>query len=198
MRIDRCISAAALLTLGLGMQGLSTAGSPRGTGQAAIQKDGAVASVHDFDFLIGRWLVHHRRLKERLAGSHEWVDFEGTLVTRKLMDGYANVGDNVFEVQGGAYRGVGLRAFDAKSRQWSSWWLDGRNPTGSLEPPLRGSFHDGVGAFYADDTFKGKPVRVRVVWSKITPTSCHWEQAYSPDGGRTWETNWLTDFKRAQ
>ena len=153
---------------------------------------------HDFDFLVGHWQVHHRRLKERLANNHEWIEFEGTSVLRKVMGGYGNFDDNVLEMPGGAYRAVGLRSFDPKSGQWSIWWLDSRTPLGPLDPPVRGGFRDGIGTFFADDTFNGGPIRVRFEWSRITPTSCHWEQAFSTDGGATWETNWVMDFKRVQ
>jgi hypothetical protein len=94
----------------------------------------------------------------------------------------------------GAYNGVTLRAYDPKTDQWSIWWLDGRNPHGDLEPPMKGRFVDGVASFYADDTLRGKPIKVRFIWSNITPTTAHWEQAFSPDGGQTWETNWFSDF----
>jgi len=85
-----------------------------------------------------------------------------------------------------------------KTHQWSIWWLDSRTPLGPLDPPMRGSFLNGVGTFYGDDTLDGKPVRARFLWSKITPTTCHWEQAYSPDEGKTWETNWVQDIERAR
>ena len=112
------------------------------------------------------------------------------------MDGLANMDDNVFDMPGGTYRGVALRSYDPKSGQWAIWWLDGRNPFGDLDPPVKGRFENGVGTFYADDTLRGKPIRVRFIWSHITATSAHWEQAFSPDGGKTWEINWLTDFRR--
>jgi hypothetical protein len=86
---------------------------------------------------------------------------------------------------------------DAKSQRWSIWWLDSRTPLGPLDPPMRGGFKNGVGTFYADDTLDGKPIRTRFIWSNITPTSCNWEQAYSPDEGKTWETNWVQDIRRA-
>ena len=117
---------------------------------------------------------------------------------RQLMGGYGNVDDNVVELPGGAYRAAGLRSFEPKSGKWSIWWLDGRTPLGALDPPVRGSFRDGIGTFLADDTFNGMPIRVRFTWSKITPTSCHWEQAFSTDGGNSWETNWAMDFKRVR
>jgi hypothetical protein len=162
------------------------------------QEDDATPGLDDFDFLFGHWQVHHRKLKKRLANNHEWVEFEGTLFSQPLMGGDANVDDDVFDVPGGAYRGVAPRSFDAKSGQWSIWWMDSRFPTAPMDPPVRGSFRNGVGTFYADDTENGKPIRIRFIWSQITRTSCHWEQAYSPDGGKTWETNWVQDLKRVQ
>jgi hypothetical protein len=87
--------------------------------------------------------------------------------------------------------------YDPKTGEWSIWWFDGRNPSGKLDPPVRGRFVNGVGTFLADDTLRGKPIRVRFIWSDITPTSAHWEQAFSPDAGKTWETNWITDFRKA-
>jgi hypothetical protein len=154
------------------------------------------SGLHDFDFFIGEWRVHHRRLKERLAGSHEWLEFDGTTSTRETMGGWGNMDDNLLDMPGGAYRAVTLRAFDPKTGQWSIWWLDGRNPSGNLDPPVRGRFEGGVGTFYADDTLNGKPIRVRFTWSHAAANACRWEQAFSPDGGKTWETNWTMEFQR--
>jgi hypothetical protein len=155
-----------------------------------------LSGLHDFDLRAGAWVAHHRRLKERLAGSHEWMEFDGTQSFRLLMDGYANEDENVLNLPGGDYKGVTLRAYDSKTGQWAIWWLDGRAPFGDLDPPVKGRFVNGVGTFYSDDTLRGKPVRVRFVWSNITANSAHWEQAFSPDGGQSWEVNWITDFKR--
>ena len=155
-----------------------------------------LTGLHGFDFLVGRWQVHHRRLKERLADNHEWVEFDGTCSNLALMGGWANVDDNVFKMPGGDYRGVGLRSYDPKTAQWAIWWLDGRNPFGDLDPPVKGRFENGVGTFYADDTLRGKKIRVRFTWSHITPTSARWEQAFSPDAGKTWEVNWMMEFRR--
>lgn len=155
-----------------------------------------LSGLHDFDLRAGKWQGHNRRLKERLAGSHEWVEFEATQTFWPLMDGYANVDENVFHMPGGDIRGVTLRAYDPASGQWAIWWLDGRNPFGELDPPVKGRFVDGVGTFYADDVLRGRKIRVRFLWSGITADAAHWEQAFSPDGGKTWETNWVTDFRR--
>ena len=153
------------------------------------------SAVHDFDFYMGKWRVHHRRLKERLAGSTEWQEFDGTSEAWPLLGGAGNVDDNVLELPAGTYRAVSLRSFDPASGLWSIWWLDGRNP-GRLDPPVVGGFMDGVGTFQCDDTFNGQPIIVRFLWSNITATTCRWEQAFSPDGGQTWETNWIMDSTR--
>jgi hypothetical protein len=156
-----------------------------------------LSGLHDFDLRAGNWTTHHRVLKERLADSHDWMEYDGTQTFWPLMGGFANVDEQILDKPGGAYRGVTLRAYDPKTGQWAIWWLDGRNPFGALDPPMKGHFENGVGTFYADDTLRGKPVRVRFIWSQITATAAHWEQACSPDGGKTWETNWFCDFRKA-
>ena len=112
------------------------------------------------------------------------------------MDGWGNVDENLLDLPGDNYRGVSLRAYDPKTGQWAIWWVDSRSPHGALDPPVKGKFVAGVGTFYADDTLRGKPIRVRFTWSKITATSARWEQAFSPDGGKTWEVNWTMQFER--
>ncbi|WP_266172182.1 hypothetical protein [Dyella subtropica] len=152
--------------------------------------------VHDFDLFFGTWHSRQRRLKERLAGSKEWIEFEGTQVVRPLLDGHGNMTENRFTMPDGTTRhGVTLRAFDPKSQRWSIWWLDGNDPT-KIDIPVVGAFENGVGTFYSDDTFNGKPIKVRFKWLNITPTTLQWEQAYSPDGGKTWETNWIAYFTK--
>jgi hypothetical protein len=93
---------------------------------------------------------------------------------------------------------VAPRAYDPKSGLWAIWWIDGRNPSGPLDPPVKGRFVHGVGTFYADDTLRGKPIKVRFIWSHITANSARWEQAYSADGGKTWETNWIQAVHRVE
>src|SRR3984885_8124731 len=199
MEIYQRVSTGVCLCVALAVPVFSEAQSSPGLSGSRNQTEGAVPGLHDFDFLVGHWRVHHRKLKERLANNHEWIEFDGTLSSQPLMGGYANVDDDVFEVPGGTYRGVAPRSFDAKSGQWSIWWMDSRTPLAPLDPPVRGSFHPGVGTFYAnDDTEDGKPVRTRLIWSEITPTSGHWEQAESTDGGKTWETDWIMDLQRVQ
>lgn len=151
--------------------------------------------AHDFDFLIGDWQVRHARLKARLCRCDEWQAFDGHCSMRPLLDGRGNVDDNVLDLPEGRYRAVGLRSFDPASGQWAIWWLDGRNPH-TIDVPVIGGFEQGVGTFLADETINGQPVRVRFRWTEVDTGSPHWEQAFSPDGGQTWETNWRMRFSR--
>ncbi|WP_192177816.1 DUF1579 family protein [Mesorhizobium amorphae] len=150
---------------------------------------------NDFDFFHGRWSVSHRRLRTRLAGDTNWDMFGGTCDVRPILGGLGNVDDNVIELPGGTYRAATVRTFDPATKQWSIWWIDGRNPL-TIDVPMRGSFEDGVGTFLCDDVFEGRPIRVRFLWSGITEKSARWEQAFSPDGGKSWETNWIMEFAR--
>jgi len=154
-------------------------------------------AVHDFDFYFGTWWVRHRRLKERLVGSDEWEEFEGTSRAWPLLDGAGNVDDNVLEMPNGTYRAVSLRTYEPWSDRWSIWWLDGRNP-GRLDPPVVGGFKDAIGTFIGPDTFDGRPILVRFLWSDITATTCRWEQAFSVDDGATWEVNWIMESTRIE
>jgi len=151
---------------------------------------------NDFDFLVGSWRVAHERLNGRLVGSSDWQRFNGTCRMWKLMEGLGNVDDNMLEIPSGTYRAVGLRSFNAETRQWAIWWLDGRNPH-TLDPPVLGGFEDGVGTFVAEDTLNGRPIVVRFRWSETNTATPHWEQAFSPDGGASWEANWRMRFTRA-
>ena len=154
--------------------------------------------VHDFDFFFGSWHVKHHQLQGRLVNSTTWLDFDGTCDARPIMAGAGNMDDNVINKPNGSYRAATFRAYDPKTRTWAIWWLDGRTPHNPVDPPMIGSFKDGVGTFLADDTYEGKKIKVRYLWSRITKTSCHWEQAFSADGGQTWETNWVMEFTRAR
>jgi hypothetical protein len=145
---------------------------------------------HDFDYFLGSWKVHHRKLKKRLVGSHEWVEFDGTTTCQSLLGGIANMNDSVVNSAGGPYRGLGLRAFDAKTNTWADWYLDGRDPS-AIDAPGIGRFNNGVGTFLSDDIFEGRPIKVRGIFSSQSGVLAQWEQAYSADDGKTWETNWV-------
>jgi hypothetical protein len=148
--------------------------------------------ARDFDFWMGSWKVHNRVLRERLAGSTDWVEFEATSVARPLLDGLGNEDEFRTDHDGG-FIGMSFRFYDPEKDQWAIYWADTRRP-GLLDAPVFGSFSGDVGIFEGDDTFEGRPIRMRFIWSGITTPSPRWEQAFSEDGGETWETNWIMDF----
>jgi len=156
-----------------------------------VENDGR----NDFDFLVGTWKVHHRRLVERLKGSTEWTEFEGETVDRKIMNGIGNMDENIIHMEKGPIHAISLRLFNPESKEWSIFWSTDK--TGALDIPMIGGFKDGRGEFYAQEVNNGSHVYSRFIWSKITANSCQWEQALSEDGGRTWETNWIMEFTRA-
>lgn len=203
-RPDRRLALQVMLATGMA----TGAGSLSALGPAAGSRDPSRQALNDFtppgsgssperdwDWLVGRWKVKHRKLKERLVGSDDWMTFEGTCENWPLINGSGNVDDNYFDSPEGAYAGVGLRAFDPVAGSWAIWWLDSRNPA-RLDVPVRGGFKDGVGVFLADDTWNGTPVKVRFRWSQITAMSALWDQAFSADGGEHWEPNWYMSFER--
>jgi hypothetical protein len=153
------------------------------------------STVRDFDFLIGRWYVQNRRLRRWLEGSDDWEEFEATSVARLLLNGMGNE-DEFRTDHAGGFVGMAFRFFDPETKQWAIYWADSRRP-GLLDPPVIGSFSGDTGVFEGDDVFEGRPVRVRFVWSGVTTPTPRWEQAFSDDGGETWETNWVMDFTRA-
>jgi hypothetical protein len=149
----------------------------------------------DFDFLMGVWNVRHRYLVRRLADCHDWIEFEGTCAARKILDGFGNMDESDILLPGDRYRGMTLRTYDPAADRWSIYWLDSRVP-GRLFPPVHGRFDKGVGTFYGDEEHDGRAIRVRFLWSRMTPSSARWEQAFSLDEGNSWETNWVMDFTR--
>jgi len=149
---------------------------------------------HDFDFEIGRWHVHLERLVRPLTHSTTWVTLDGTSVVRPVWDGLANLGELEVDGQGGHVEGMSLRVYDPRARQWRIHWANSSD--GALGPAMVGGFHDGRGEFYDQEDFNGRPILVRFVFSDITTTSFRIEQAFSDDGGKSWEKNWITTFTK--
>ena len=137
----------------------------------------------DFDFFIGHWRVQHRQP----AGCTVWTEFEGSCQTQKILGGLGNMDDNFLGLPNRAYRAATFAPTrPATRRQWTIWWLDGRNPGSSTG--LVGAFKRGVGTFYTDDELKGRPIRIRFLWLMPAKGKPRWEQAFSADGGKNWET----------
>ena len=152
----------------------------------------------DFDFFVGKWKGHNRRLHERLVGCTEWDEFEGVSDVRNILGGEANFDEVVFQRENGPVQGVTLRLYDQKTGEWRLYWA--ATGSGFIDIPMIGSFDakNGTGKFYAHEPHNGRYIYSRYLWSNITPNSVRWEQALSADGGATWETNWITDFTRIE
>jgi len=164
---------------------------PKPVQPASVADEGA----HGFDFEIGSWNIHLSRLQDRLAGSTTWVEFDGTSVTRKVWGGRANLEEFETDSKTGHIEGLTLRLYNPQSRQWSIYWANGKN--GTLDrPPMIGEFKNGRGEFYDQEMWKGRAVFVRFIWSDLATNKPHFEQAFSDDGGKTWEVNWITDQRR--
>lgn len=152
------------------------------------------AGAGDFDFLHGSWRVSHQRLAQRLKGSTDWVRFGGTMTARPILGGLGNFDENVIELPQGTYQASTVRLFNPEQSRWSIYWIDGRDP--KLDSPVHGTFSGGVGTFFGDDVFEGRPIRIRFLWSRMQARSARWEQAFSADAGATWEPNWIMEFER--
>ena len=159
-----------------------------------VTKPAAHEPSHDFDFFFGRWKVHNQRLKERLAGSTEWEEFDALQECRPILGGMGNQDEFVTDAFGDShFIGMTMRLFDPKTRAWSIYWVD--NQRVALDPPVLGRFEHGVGTFYGRDEFKGRPILVRFIWTADAEHP-RWEQAFSTDDGHSWEVNWVMTMQR--
>jgi len=172
---------------------LVLAASAPGNALAHSSHDGA----HDFDFLIGNWKAHVRRLPERLVGSTKWVEYEGISNHKKLLDSNANFEE--FEVAGHEpglrIKAQTLRLYNPQSRQWSIYLVDLDKGTLDL-PPVVGEFNGKKGEFYNQQLWNGRAVLVRYMWLDISPHASRMEQSFSADGGKSWEVNWICELTR--
>ncbi|WKB54432.1 hypothetical protein [Eleftheria terrae] len=146
----------------------------------------------DFDFLVGRWTVTNRRLRERHVGSTEWFEFPASYQAWSHLGGIMSVDQMDCESQG--FAGCSVRTLDLARQQWAIYWIDSRS--GRLFPPVHGGWAGGRGVFEGEDEDNGRPVKVRFVWQRLGPDAARWEQAFSLDGGQQWETNWVMAFQR--
>jgi hypothetical protein len=175
--LGACLVAVALLALNVPAQ-------PAPAATVAAQ-----GGQHAFDWEIGTWKTEVRLLAKPLSGSHEWVNYRGTSVVRKFLDGRANLVELRVEGPAGRIEGVSLRLYNPQTQQWSLNYANARN--GALTRPVHGGFTNGRGEFYGQEDLDGRAVLVRFVISDVSTDSARFEQAYSADGGHSWETNWV-------
>jgi hypothetical protein len=144
---------------------------------------------HDFDFDIGTWRTRLRRLMHPLTGSTTWIEYQGTTVVRKVWNGRANLAELEADGPSGHLEVLSLRLYHPESHQWS---LNSANAkTGTISVPVVGEFKNNRGEFYDWEAINVRMLLVRNVWKDISATSCTFEQAFSDDGGKTWEVNWV-------
>jgi hypothetical protein len=164
----------------------------KGASQATGPRDGQ----KDFDFEIGIWKTHLKRLVEPLSGSTTWAEYDGTTVVRKVWNGRANLVELTADGPAGHFEGLSLRLYNPRSRQWSLNFASAGG--GTMTTPTIGEFKNGRGEFYNQETFNERSILVRFVISDITANSCRFEQSFSDDGGKTWEVNWIATDTRVK
>jgi len=158
----------------------------------AVPADGQ----HDFDFEFGTWKTHVSRRLHPLSGSSNWVELEGTSVVRKLLDGQANLVELDIAGPSGRIAGTSLRLYNSEARQWSLNYAS--IGAGTFTAPLFGEFRNKRGEFFGQDTLGGRTILVRFIIACATPDRCRFEQAFSADGGATWEDNWIATDTRIE
>ncbi|HSN26602.1 MAG TPA: hypothetical protein VLT45_09955 [Kofleriaceae bacterium] len=159
---------------------------------SAEPRDGS----HDFDFELGTWKIKLRRLEHALSGSTKWIEYNGTSTTKPLMGGKAQVVELTVDSTTGVHlEGMTVRTYNPATHQWYLSWANAKNGI-FAQPPTVGEFKNGRGEFYDSEEYEGRWILVRLTWSQMTKTSAHFEQAFSADGGKTWEVNWITDQVR--
>lgn len=149
---------------------------------------------HDFDFEIGSWNTYLKRLQHPLSGSTTWIEYKGTTVVKKVWDGKANMAELEVDGTAGHIEGLSLRLYNPDSHQWSLNFASSAG--GTMAQPTIGEFKDGRGEFYDQESFNGRAVLVRFVITQVDKDHAHFEQAFSADGGKTWEINWIADDTR--
>ncbi len=181
------LSSVALLLFAFAVAQVTAQAAEPSAAAAGVPHDGQ----RDFDFEIGTWKTHVKRLVHPLTGSNNWVEYDGTSVVRKVWDGRANLLELEVEGKAGRIEGCSLRLYNPVAHQWSLNFSNSR--VGTVATPTVGEFSNGRGEFYDQETLNNRAIFVRFVISNITPTSVHFEQSYSADGGKTWEANWIAD-----
>jgi hypothetical protein len=149
---------------------------------------------HDFDFNVGVWRTHIKRILDPLSGSTRSMELNGTVTVRKVWEGRAELEEIEADGPNGHWEGLTLFLYNPEAHQWTQTFANSKS--GVLEPPLIGAFKDGRGELYAKDTFNDRAILVRAVWSDITPDSHHFEQSYSDDGGKTWAAAFIATLTR--
>ncbi len=168
------------------------------TGPAAIEAPrpsttmSSTEGSHGFDFLFGESRVANRVLESRLASSHTWKEFGAVVMGQPILGGLGMIEDYRPIDGRPGFIGVSLRLFNPNTKKWSIYGAD--NQRGVLDPPVVGEFHDNQGVFEGLVTYNGRSIAVRYSYTRLGQNFGRWEQAFTPDEGKTWETNWTMEF----
>jgi hypothetical protein len=184
----RCLFFLLACGLGSGLHAVPAA--------AQVKPSPARDGRRDFDFEFGSWTTQLSRLVKPLTGSTTWVSYEGSSVVRRVWNGRANLGELDVTGPAGHIQGLSLRLYNPESHQWRISWANAAD--GLIGEPMSGEFKDGRGVFYNQEPFTGRMIFVRFIFADITTNSFRFEQAFSDDGGKTWEVNWKASFTRVQ
>jgi len=195
IRLQTFILICSLVVIVQPIHGFAQA-NPAASGASLQQTSTERDGQHDFDFEIGTWKTRLRRLLNPLTGSTTWVEYEGITVVRKVWNGRANLVELSADGPAGHFEGLSLRLYNPKSRQWSLNFASING--GVMTPPTIGEFKKGRGEFFNQETYNGRAIFVRFIISDITLNSCRFEQAFSADGGKTWEVNWIATDTRVK
>lgn len=177
------------------LQQIALAGAAGAFGLPRLANAADTGHESDWRWLEGNWDVKHERLRDRLVGSTTWDKFDGKSAFWHTLGGLGNIDDNLLHLPTGTYRAFSARTFDPATNNWSIWWLDGRM-AGRLDPPVMGGFKQDEGEFFGNDVHKGTPVTVRFRWHETQSKRPWWDQSFSKDDRKTWETNWRNYFTR--
>jgi hypothetical protein len=205
MKYVKIILLVAICNIGQAQETVLTTDSTLAIPKLSFDANGGLkiaasrtSSQGDFNFLVGKWKMHNRRLNKRLEDCKEWTEFDSYDENSKILSGTADMDTySTTEMpgqEGKLFEGLTLRLFNPRTKLWSLYWV--ASNVGVLDPPVVGSFENGVGHFFAKDTFKGKPIIMMFRWDARNKDRPVWSQAFSPDNGKTWEWNWYNVSER--
>lgn len=150
--------------------------------------------IHNFDFLIGKWDVVNRRLKERLTNCDEWIEFSAAMETKSILNGLGTMDEMKSSHFGNNFVGLSIRILNPVLDEWTIYWADTANPEVGLKKQVVGKFENGKGTFFGKEDYQGKVVKLRFLWIKESSSTAKWEQAYYDEANQVWETNWTMLF----
>ena len=153
-----------------------------------------MVEIENFSFLIGKWSVLNRRLKDRLVNSDEWIEFHAEMETKSILNGLGFMDEMKSSYFGDEFIGFSIRILNPESKKWTIYWADTANPKNGLKEQVVGEFKNGVGEFFGKEVFKDKEVKLRFIWNKPSEDTARWEQAYYDETNNKWETNWTMLF----